>query len=274
MTTPESLALLLSYPDAGEMFAGLDAVVIDELHALVGTKRGDLLALGLARLARLAPTCPPGRAFGDRVLARRARRLSRRQRRPHRPASPVRSPRSRSSPPRTNICRGPGIWRCTRCRRCTTRSGRTRRRWSSSIRGPRPSWRSRRCGGSTTTICAIGLHHGSLAVDQRRKIEKAVADGRLRAVVATSSLDLGIDWGSVDLVIQLGAPKGVSRLIQRIGRANHRLDKPSRAHAGAGQPLRVPRMPRRARGGPMPTRSTATRRGPAGSTCSPSTSSA
>jgi Helicase conserved C-terminal domain len=75
----------------------------------------------------------------------------------------------------------------------------------------------------------IGLHHGSLAVEQRRKIEKAMAEGLLRAVVATSSLDLGVDWAAVDLVIQLGAPKGVSRLVQRIGRANHRLDAPSRA---------------------------------------------
>ncbi|MCH5824147.1 hypothetical protein MMA61_24490, partial [Salmonella enterica] len=73
------------------------------------------------------------------------------------------------------------------------------------------------------------LHHGSLAVEQRRKVEAAMAAGRLRAIVATSSLDLGIDWGDVDLVIQLGAPKGVSRLMQRIGRANHRLDEPSRA---------------------------------------------
>ena len=75
----------------------------------------------------------------------------------------------------------------------------------------------------------IGLHHGSLAVEQRRRVEAAMAAGKLRAVVATSSLDLGIDWGDVDLVIQMGAPKGVSRLMQRIGRANHRLDEPSRA---------------------------------------------
>ena len=76
---------------------------------------------------------------------------------------------------------------------------------------------------------AIALHHGSLAVEQRRKVEAAMAGGRIRAVVCTSSLDLGIDWGDVDLVIQVGAPKGASRLVQRIGRANHRLDEPSRA---------------------------------------------
>ena len=75
----------------------------------------------------------------------------------------------------------------------------------------------------------IALHHGSLAVEQRRKVEAAMARGTLRAVVATSSLDLGIDWGDVDLVVQMGAPKGAARLLQRIGRANHRLDEPSRA---------------------------------------------
>ena len=74
----------------------------------------------------------------------------------------------------------------------------------------------------------IALHHGSLDVGQRRRVEDAMAAGRLRAVVATSSLDLGIDWGEVDLVINVGAPKGASRLLQRIGRANHRMDEPSR----------------------------------------------
>ncbi|HKU07792.1 MAG TPA: helicase-related protein, partial [Bradyrhizobium sp.] len=76
---------------------------------------------------------------------------------------------------------------------------------------------------------AIALHHGSLDVAQRRKVEDAMAAGKLRGVVCTSSLDLGIDWGDIDLVINVGAPKGASRLMQRIGRANHRLDEPSRA---------------------------------------------
>jgi ATP-dependent Lhr-like helicase len=79
------------------------------------------------------------------------------------------------------------------------------------------------------TTLPIALHHGSLEVAQRRKVEAAMAAGSLRAVVATSSLDLGIDWGGVDQVIQVGAPKGVSRLLQRVGRANHRMDEASRA---------------------------------------------
>src|SRR4029078_3773394 len=76
---------------------------------------------------------------------------------------------------------------------------------------------------------AIALHHGSLDVAQRRKVEDAMAAGKLRGVVCTSSLDLGVDWGDVDLVINVGAPKGSSRLMQRIGRANHRLEEPSKA---------------------------------------------
>ncbi|HEY0300961.1 MAG TPA: helicase-related protein, partial [Rhizomicrobium sp.] len=76
---------------------------------------------------------------------------------------------------------------------------------------------------------AIALHHGSLAPGQRRKVEAAMTRGDLRAVVCTSTLDLGIDWGAVDKVICLGAPKGAARLVQRIGRANHRLDEPSEA---------------------------------------------
>ena len=93
----------------------------------------------------------------------------------------------------------------------------------------------------------IALHHGSLDAARRRKVEAAMAAGTLKAVVATSTLDLGIDWGDVDLVINVGAPKGASRLIQRVGRANHRLDEPSQAAAGAVQPLRGAGMPRRDR---------------------------
>ena len=75
----------------------------------------------------------------------------------------------------------------------------------------------------------IAIHHGSLELEQRKRVETAMAEGRLRAVIATSSLDLGIDWGGVDQVLQVGAPKGVSRLLQRVGRANHRMDEASRA---------------------------------------------
>ncbi len=77
---------------------------------------------------------------------------------------------------------------------------------------------------------AIALHHGSLDVSQRRRVEEAMAAGRLKAVVCTATLDLGIDWGDVDLVVNVGAPKGASRIMQRIGRSNHRMDEPSQAY--------------------------------------------
>ncbi len=75
----------------------------------------------------------------------------------------------------------------------------------------------------------IGIHHGSLARAQREKVEAAMVRGELRAIVCTGTLDLGIDWGDVDLIIQIGAPKNVKRLVQRIGRANHRYNAPSKA---------------------------------------------
>jgi len=95
---------------------------------------------------------------------------------------------------------------------------------------------------------AIALHHGSLDVAQRRKVEAAMAQGKLRAVVATSSLDLGVDWGDVDLVVNIGAPKGASHLLQRIGRANHCMDELLERRIGSGQSLRGARMCRGARG--------------------------
>ena len=75
----------------------------------------------------------------------------------------------------------------------------------------------------------IAIHHGSLEKDLRKKVEKEIVEGHVECVVATSSLDLGLDWGNIDLVMQIGAPKGVARLIQRIGRANHTINTPSRA---------------------------------------------
>ncbi len=227
MTTPESLALLLSYSDADAMFAGLGAVVIDELHALIGTKRGDLLALGLARLNRLAPRA---RRVGLSATASWPEEL-----RAYLGADVERIEAMAGPEPEISILATeddlpwtghmamhaiPAIYNAIQAHQTTLVFVNTRAQAELAFQA---LWRL------NDDNLPIGLHHGSLAVEQRRRIEKAVADGKLRAVVATSSLDLGIDWGAVDLVVQLGAPKGVSRLIQRIGRANHRLDKPSRA---------------------------------------------
>ena len=220
----------MSYAEAPRLFGGLECLIVDELHALAGTKRGDLLALGLARLKRLAPQCRRvglsatapwpdalaalaglgrGRGRADRGGARR-----RPEARCWRPAAGL--PWSGHMA----VYALEAVYAAIERHRTTLVFVNTRAQAEIVFQ---ELWRL------NVDNLAIALHHGSLAAEQRRKVEAAMAAGRLRAVVATSSLDLGVDWGDVDLVIQVGAPKGVSRLTQRIGRANHRLDEPSRA---------------------------------------------
>ena len=230
MTTPESLALLISSPEAAQIFAGLSAIIIDELHALAGTKRGDMLALGLARLKRLAPRSiriglsatvawpddlaawlGSGGADVARITAAGGARPE------------LRILATREKLPWSGhmaIHALAEVYEAIKRHRTTLIFVNTRAQAELCFQ---ELWRL------NEDHLPIALHHGSLAVEQRRKVEAWMAAGRLRAVVATSSLDLGIDWGDVDLVVQVGAPKGVSRLTQRIGRANHRLDEPSRA---------------------------------------------
>jgi ATP-dependent Lhr-like helicase len=230
LTTPEQLALLLASPDAQFLFGDLQRVVLDELHALVTSKRGDLLSLGLARLRSLAPqmtviglsatvrdpddlrrwlvgsgklaalvTAPPGAQPDLRVLDTS-------ERLPWAGHSAVHALRE--------------IYDAIRAANMTLVFVNTRAQAEFVFQ---ELWRM------NDDALAIALHHGSLDAGQRRRVEEAMAAGRLKAVVCTSTLDLGIDWGAVDLVINVGAPKGSSRLMQRIGRANHRLDEPSRA---------------------------------------------
>ena len=231
MTTPESLALMLADPGARAQFAGLRAVVVDELHALEGGKRGDLLALGLARLAGLAPQV---RRIGLSATIADPPRLARwlgaglpdlpvviRGRGGARPDIRVVLPEARLPwGGHMALQSMPEVYGALRHARSAIVFVNTRAQAELCFQ---ELWKL------NADNLPIALHHGSLAVEQRRKVEAAMAAGRLRAVVATSSLDLGIDWGDVDLVVQVGAPKGAARLLQRIGRSNHRLDAPSRA---------------------------------------------
>ncbi|MBL6456305.1 ligase-associated DNA damage response DEXH box helicase [Belnapia sp. T6] len=232
LTTPESLALLLAQPEADEFFAGLGAVVVDEIHALAGTKRGDQLALCLARLGRLAPGArrvglsatvahpEPLRAFLSPSGAPEAVRLVQ-VRGGAAPELSITLPEGRLPwGGHMGLASMPEVYRRIREARVTIVFVNTRAQAELCFQA---LWRLNEDGLS------IALHHGSLTVEQRRKVEAAMAAGKLRAVVATASLDLGIDWGDVDQVIQVGAPKGVARLLQRVGRANHRMDEPSRA---------------------------------------------
>ncbi|KDA03970.1 ligase-associated DNA damage response DEXH box helicase, partial [Hyphomonas oceanitis] len=251
LTTPEQLALFIASDHAKDFFADLKCVIIDEVHAMAASKRGDLLSLGLATLAEWAPAC---RFIGLSATVKEPEELARwLDVRP----SPLRQP---AAPSATSPASGGGEAGGVRIIRAEggvsaevdILVSRERIPWSGhsgrfavpevyeAIKGAKMAlvfvntrsqaefmfqelWRANEDG------LPIALHHGSLAREQRVRVEAAMAAGQLKAVVCTSTLDLGIDWGEVDLVIQMGAPKGAARLIQRIGRANHRMDEASRA---------------------------------------------
>ena len=233
LTTPEQLALLIASGDAERFFKDLRFVVFDELHSLVTSKRGHLLSLGLARLRRLAPDL---RAIG--LSATVADPLDLRkwlvaQDEEDAAAEIVTAPAGARPvitilesderiPWSGHIARYaiPAVYEEIRNHRTTLIFVNTR---SQAELVFQELWTV------NEDSLPIALHHGSLDASQRRRVEAAMAENRLRAVVATSTLDLGIDWGDVDLVIHVGAPKGASRLAQRIGRSNHRMDEPSRA---------------------------------------------
>ncbi|GAB4066205.1 ligase-associated DNA damage response DEXH box helicase [Ancylobacter sonchi] len=239
LTTPEQIALLLASADAPHLFGELRRIVLDELHALAGSKRGDLLSLGLARIRALAPeaqTVGLSATVADPDTLRRwlVPQNSREESGGDGEMGDLVIAEAGAAPELSMLDSVAHVpW-----------AGHTAKHSLSEIYAL--------ITANTTTLVfvntrmqaellfqelwhinelnlPIALHHGSLDVSQRRRVEAAMGEGRLKAVVCTSSLDLGIDWGAVDLVINVGAPKGSSRLMQRIGRANHRLDEPSRA---------------------------------------------
>jgi ATP-dependent Lhr-like helicase len=229
LTTPESLAVLLSMERAEQFFAGLSTIVIDEIHALAGTKRGDQLALGLARLSTIAPaarrvglsaTVAHPQALLAYVGAGGPARLVQ--------VAEGAAPKLRMMLPEQRIAWAGrmGLAAASVILDRIRAAGMTIVFVNTRAQGEllfQELWKL------NEETLPIGLHHGSLDLAQRKRVEAAMAAGELRAVVATSSLDLGIDWGGVDQVIQVGAPKGVSRLLQRVGRSNHRMDEASDA---------------------------------------------
>ncbi len=233
LATPEQLALLLADPNAERLFGSLRFCIFDELHSLVTAKRGHLTALGLARLRRFAPGLIATGLSATVSDPDALRRWLVPQMPPGQLSELVTVPGG--ARPRIRILdsaeRVPwaghsamhavgDILAAVAAHRTTLVFVNTR---SQAERLFRALWQA------NDQDLPIALHHGSLDAGQRRKVEKAMAENRLRAVVATSTLDLGIDWGDVDLVIHVGAPKGASRLAQRIGRSNHRMDEPSEA---------------------------------------------
>lgn len=230
LTTPEQLALLLAAGNAASFFADLRYVIIDEIHAMAASKRGDLLSLGLAALASWSPDC---RFIGLSATVRE-------------PAHLQAWLGVRGSPAQLVMADGGAE------AEIDILLPDQRIPWSGHSGRFAVADIYRRLQAAETSLIfvntrsqaemlfqdlwavnadglAIALHHGSLAKEQRRKVEAAMIRGQLRALVCTSTLDLGVDWGNVDQVIQMGAPKGAARLMQRIGRANHRMDETSRA---------------------------------------------
>ena len=252
LTTPETLALMLSWEDAPRIFGGLRRVVADEIHALAESKRGDQLALNLARLETLAdaplhriglsatvedpealaswfaPTC------GDDMHSRGEEGAG------EAPSSPL-EPHARllvadpGPDPDISIldADAPPPWSGGGGRHAAQAVLEEVRKARVTLIFINTRAQAELFFQALWSVnhdnLPIGLHHGSLAREAREKVEAAMVSGALRAVVCTGSLDLGIDWGDVDLVIQVGAPKNVKRLVQRIGRANHRFNAPSRA---------------------------------------------
>ncbi len=233
LTTPESLSLLLSFPDSFQLFAGLRRVVVDEIHAFATQKRGDLLALSLARLQAIAPamqrvglsaTVASPEAFRewlapwgdiDSVALVEGEKGAE-------PEVEILLPQDERVPWGGHAATWaiPQLYEEIRRNRTTLVFTNTRFL---------AEYIFSQLWDANEDKLPIGIHHGSLSKEGRRKVEGAMARGELRALVCTASLDLGVDWGDIDLVVQMGAPKGSSRLLQRIGRANHRLDTPSRA---------------------------------------------
>ncbi len=235
LTTPEQLALFIAQENGEAFFGDLKAVIIDETHAMAPQKRGDLLCLGLSALERWAPGY---RRIGLSATVHDERALAR-----------WLAPQTQGADSQqAHIVRGKGGAQADldilASKEHIPWSGHTGRHAYEEVYAAIKTARTALVFVNTRSQAEmtfqglwnanednlpIALHHGSLAVEQRRKVEAAMGQGALRAIVCTSTLDLGIDWGDVDLVIQMGAPKGAARLIQRIGRANHRLDEASRA---------------------------------------------
>jgi ATP-dependent helicase Lhr and Lhr-like helicase len=231
ITTPEQVSLLIADPTAAHLLRSLKVVIIDELHSIVSSKRGVLLSLALSRLRTHAPAA---RFTGLSATVADADALRAWLAPSHEPPVPL-VLGTAGAPPDIRILESaervpwsghkslyaiPEIYAEIKKAKMTLVFVNTR---SQAEMVFQELWTA------NEDHLPIALHHGSLDVAQRRKVEAAMAENKLKAVVCTSTLDLGIDWGDVDLVIHVGAPKGSSRLLQRIGRANHRLDEASNA---------------------------------------------
>jgi ATP-dependent helicase Lhr and Lhr-like helicase len=231
ITTPEQVTLMMADPAAAHLLRSLKCIIIDELHAIVTNKRGVLLSLALTRVRALAPGV---RFVGLSATVADPDALCAWLAPSGTPAVPLVTGKP-GAPPTIHVMeseeRVPWSGHMTRYAVKDVYAEILKVRMALVFVNTRAQAEMmfQELWTANEDHLPIALHHGSLDIAQRRKVEQAMADNRLRAVVCTSTLDLGIDWGDVDLVIHIGAPKGSSRLLQRIGRANHRLDESSNA---------------------------------------------
>jgi ATP-dependent Lhr-like helicase len=231
LTTPEQLALFCAWEGAREYFADLACVIVDEAHAIWPSKRGDLLALHLARLQLFAPKMRRvglSATVDDPDLVRRWLGAGGQD-----SVDLVLGSGGAQPVVEVLVSGGRVPWAGHTAEHAMAEVYEIIKSSQTALIFVNTRFQAEFAFQKLWELndegLPIALHHGSLSAEQRRKVEAAMAKGALRAVVCTSTLDMGIDWGDVDLVIQLAAPKGASRMVQRIGRANHRLDEPSRA---------------------------------------------
>ncbi|MBA4697319.1 MAG: ligase-associated DNA damage response DEXH box helicase [Legionella sp.] len=230
LTTPESLMLLLSYSSAQDFFKSLNVIIVDEIHSFAATKRGDLLSLALAQVNTFAPDALRiglSATIGNPQLL--AAWLANDKQKVD-----VIEKIGQKKPTIKTLVKKPIPYGGFLARYAIDDLYKTIRRHKLSLifvnTRAQAEFIFQSLWQVNTANERIGLYHGSLEKEQRIKVEKAMSLGQLKAVITTSALELGIDWDHVDFVIQVGAPHGINRLIQRIGRSNHRLS--ARSHAG------------------------------------------
>ncbi|MEK9567529.1 MAG: ligase-associated DNA damage response DEXH box helicase [Paracoccaceae bacterium] len=230
LTTPESLALLISFPEANALFANLERIIIDEIHALVENKRGHQLLLAISRLQSISKNL---RKLALSATVDRPQEIAgfiseNDNNCPIIFAEPGPDPnismlQTTASPPWSGAGATyavPDVLEQISKHKTTLIFHNTRAQAEIFFHN---LWLNNQDN------LPVAIHHGSLDLAQRKRVEAAITEGELRAVVCTGTLDLGIDWNEVDLVMQVGAPKNIKRLVQRIGRANHTYNTPSKA---------------------------------------------
>ena len=230
LTTPESLALLISFPEANALFANLERIIIDEIHALVENKRGHQLLLAISRLQSISKNL---RKLALSATVDHPQEIAgfiseNDNNCPIIFAEPGPDPnismlKTTASPPWSGAGATyavPDVLEQISKHKTTLIFHNTRAQAEIFFHN---LWLNNQDN------LPVAIHHGSLDLAQRKRVEAAITKGELRAVVCTGTLDLGIDWNEVDLVIQVGAPKNIKRLVQRIGRANHTYNTPSKA---------------------------------------------